>query len=280
MSIYSNVTEQDLINLRKLAEQQKNERAPKIKNKILKQTHDVKLAESLSPITERLDTINENTKKLGDVIEKSNSKIDLKSILNNPKYSREMQELIGSLMRSHNSLKLVQDESGKGTILGVPIQISSDSIKINESVYKLTPEVYRALSNPLYTGNTMKNDDDFLMLYNVLKDVKYTGYKDRPSNRKNFFTIDLPKKVSEINNIRFIENTDDSDSDLQGEGVKIIIPSNIIDIYTRLEVLLGLKLSGHTDTLTEASALIDQLYKLGEIQNKRQYQNALNKFTT
>ena len=29
MSIYSNVTEQDLINLRKLAEQQKNQRAQK-----------------------------------------------------------------------------------------------------------------------------------------------------------------------------------------------------------------------------------------------------------
>ena len=32
MSIYSNVTEQNLINLRKLAEQQKEQRAPKIKN--------------------------------------------------------------------------------------------------------------------------------------------------------------------------------------------------------------------------------------------------------
>ena len=51
MSIYSNVTEQDLINLRKLAEQQKNQRALKIKYKILKQIHDIKLAESLSPIT-------------------------------------------------------------------------------------------------------------------------------------------------------------------------------------------------------------------------------------
>ena len=36
MSIYSKVTEQDLINLRKLAEQQKNQRALKIKNRILK----------------------------------------------------------------------------------------------------------------------------------------------------------------------------------------------------------------------------------------------------
>ena len=54
MSIHSNVTEQDMNNLRKLAEQQKNQRALKIKNRILKQTHDVKLAESLSPITKKI----------------------------------------------------------------------------------------------------------------------------------------------------------------------------------------------------------------------------------
>ena len=72
MSIYSNVTEQDMISLRKLAEQQKNQRALKIKNRILKQTHDVKLAESLSPITKKLDEVKESTQKLGDVIKENN----------------------------------------------------------------------------------------------------------------------------------------------------------------------------------------------------------------
>ena len=67
---------------------------------------------------------------------------------------------------------------------------------------------------------------------------------------------------------------------LESQVLKIIIPSNIIDVYTRLEILLGLKLSGHTDTLTEASNLIDELYKRGEIQNKQQYRNALNKFSS
>ena len=55
MSIYSNVTEQDLINSRKRSEQKKSQRALKIKNRILKQTHDMKLAESLSPTIEKLD---------------------------------------------------------------------------------------------------------------------------------------------------------------------------------------------------------------------------------
>ena len=57
MSIYSNETEQDLIILRKLAEQQKNQRAEKIKSRILKQTHSINLAKSLSPITEKLDEV-------------------------------------------------------------------------------------------------------------------------------------------------------------------------------------------------------------------------------
>ena len=54
MIIYSNVTEQCLNTLRKLAEQQKNQRALKIKNRILKQTYDIKLAESLSPIIKKI----------------------------------------------------------------------------------------------------------------------------------------------------------------------------------------------------------------------------------
>ena len=71
MSTYSNVTEQDLIILRKLAEQQKNQRAEKIKITILKQTHDIKLAESLSPKPKKLNEVKESTQKLGDVIKEN-----------------------------------------------------------------------------------------------------------------------------------------------------------------------------------------------------------------
>ena len=53
MSIYSNVTEKDLINLRKLAVQQKEQRALKIKNKILDKTHDEKLVKSFLVLLQR-----------------------------------------------------------------------------------------------------------------------------------------------------------------------------------------------------------------------------------
>ena len=76
-----------------------------------------------------------------------------------------------------------------------------------------------------------------------------------------------------------IQNKTLDEIDLEDqENQKIVIPSNLFDIYTRLEVLLGLNLSRHTDTLTEASNLIDTLYKMCEIQSEQQYRNALKIF--
>ena len=71
MSIYSNVTEQDLINLRKLAEQQENQRALKVKNRISKKTHDRKSAENLSPITKKLDEVKETPQRIVELVKKS-----------------------------------------------------------------------------------------------------------------------------------------------------------------------------------------------------------------
>ena len=75
LSIYPNVTEKDLINLSKLAEQQKNQHANEIKNRTLKQTHDKKIAENFSPKTKHLSAVNESTKNIGEVFEKANSEI-------------------------------------------------------------------------------------------------------------------------------------------------------------------------------------------------------------
>ena len=147
MIIYSNVTEEDLNNLRKLAEQQKEQRTLIIKNKILKQTQHVKIAESLSPITKKLDTINEATINSEKVINETNlENNNRKALPNSASFSDSMREIIGSLMRSKNSLKITQNESRRAKILGVPIQISgADTIKINENIYELTPEIYKAL---------------------------------------------------------------------------------------------------------------------------------------
>ena len=47
MSICSNIKEKDLIILRKVAEQKKNQWSIKVEKRILEKTHDKKLAENL-----------------------------------------------------------------------------------------------------------------------------------------------------------------------------------------------------------------------------------------
>ena len=204
MSIYSNVRAQDLITLRKLAEQQKNQRAIKIKNRILQQIHDVKLAESLSPITKKLDevnkstqeslspiikkldNINESTKQLGDIVKESNSEIEnnkeivtMRSVL--------LQETFKNLTETSNSLKLNKDKNGNLSILGVPIQsLGGDKIQIYNNIYEFTPEIHKALSHTSYTGKSTKNENDHRTLYNFLVDVGYSGVGDEKTNQ-NFF---------------------------------------------------------------------------------------------
>ena len=97
----------------------------------------------------------------------------------------------------------------------------------------------------------MKIGYDILKMNKILNELGYTGIGGRESKRKVFSTKTLPKLIEETHNSTFEEITDNSD-DLQGERLKIVIPSNIMDIYTRLEILLGLKLSGQSDTLIES----------------------------
>ena len=112
------------------------------------------------------------------------------------------------------------------------------------------------------------------LLTNINKnDLNYTNTGNKSSQRKTFSSITLLKLVSDIRNKSFDVIINNS-AILQGKGGQIIKPSNVIDIYTRLEVLLGLKISGPTDTLTEAGNSIDDFYQRGEIQNEQRYRNA------
>ena len=123
MSIYSKVTEQDLINLRKLTEQQKEKRAPQIKNKILKQTHDVKLTESLPPITKKLDEVKETFQKLGKVIEKSQPEN------NTPQLAIENTP-------TENTPSLQPTENNEGVIYDVEIENTLNKMKDNTWIFK------------------------------------------------------------------------------------------------------------------------------------------------
>ena len=165
MSNYSNVSEQYLNIRRKLAEQQKNQRAEKIKNRILKQAHDVKLAESLSHITKKLEEVIKSTKKLGDVLKESNSANEntqevipvetesdnsegdntnhnVRTLPNSSIFCDLMAKTLGRLMSTANSLRIKSSLSG-ASILGVPIYtLGRGTLRIRDNDYELTPEFH------------------------------------------------------------------------------------------------------------------------------------------
>ena len=123
MRIYSNVTKQDLIILRKLAEQQKNQRAEKIENRILKQTHDIILAESLSPITNKLD---ETGKKIGDVV-------------------KDITQNSGNVIKENNTPQIAIEitptalqpiENNEGSIFDVELENTLNKMPTNTGFFK------------------------------------------------------------------------------------------------------------------------------------------------
>ena len=164
--------------------------------------------------------------------------------------------------------KMGEDKDGQRYWNGVPIEIPGDSrVKIKGKNFNITPNLQNVFTDT--TGKSLKKLDktENRTYKKLLQTLDFENY------RPKYGKINSGRYKNTINILNPIN--------LQGKRIeKIITPSNIIDIYTRLEVLLGLKLSGHTNTLTVASNLIDKLYKRGEIQNKQQYRNALNKFST
>ena len=137
----------------------------------MRQTHDIKLAESLSPITkkldevnksaqeslspinEKLDTINKSTRKVGNIIKESNSEIIPSNLLKNT---------FKSLENTTNSSKLNKDEDDIYSILKSAVKpLGGDKILVNgRNIYEFTPEIHKALSKSNYTGKSMKYEDD------------------------------------------------------------------------------------------------------------------------
>ena len=157
-----------------------------------------------------------------------------------------------------------------------PIKIiGGTEVQIKDNIINITPGIQKVLIDSSYKTAESMNDMDKVVSRDMLQ--KTDVYNRKPAKRR---TSGHDKSVrNHLDNE--VRRTWKLDSKLDVRGIKkVIIPSNIIDIYTRLEILLGLKLLGHTDTVTEASNLIDELSKRGEIQNEQQCRNALDKFQT
>ena len=172
MSIYSNVTEQDLDNLRKLAQQQKEQRAEKIKKRILKQTHDIKLAESLSPITKKLDEVNESTKQLvkkSDIVDENTQTPAIENITG----TQSLRDTLTLLKRSKNFFKLQENPDGKifwNKTLIIPQ--GENRVNINGYEFDIKPNIQNYFTNTGLTTKRMNNEDK-IFIYKILKNIRF-----------------------------------------------------------------------------------------------------------
>ena len=188
MSIYSNVIEQDLDNLRKLAQKQKEHRALKIKNRVLNETHDVKLAESLSPLTDKLDetcsrknsrnVIKESTQNLGNVIKENNT--PQLAIEYTPQPAIENNEGMIYDVELENTLNEMKDNTGffksshgrqRGWMINnYPIEmVGGTKVKINNNEYNITSGLQKVLTDKSYdTANSM-NDMEKVIFRDILQ---------------------------------------------------------------------------------------------------------------
>ena len=280
MSIYPNVTEEDLASLEKLANQQKNEKVRKIKNRIFKQTYDQKLAETFEPITKKIEEVVEVTKEL------ESPNVVNNFVLEPPPgvtITDDLFTTLGLMSKNSNKFEIVKDNQGRPKLNDIYINpVGGNDMKIGENIYEITPEIQKALTNTSYNFDKM-SDKDILIFARILDEIKYKPDDDNKSKRRDYIKTKLLLRVQKILNppIAAIASGESNEyvSDLEGNGTKtIVVPSDSDEIWNRLQVLLGLKLAGYTDTLIEASQLLDALFKKGEIKTEQQYRNAIDKF--
>ena len=103
-----------------------------------------------------------------------------------------------------------------------------NKIRFIESIYDITPGIQKLLTDTSNLPLKMLNDEDREIFINKIESLDFENYKAiRGESKSGRY------KQSKSN---FRKHS------WKGQGIeKVIIPSNIIDTYTRLEVLLGLK---------------------------------------
>ena len=200
--------------------------------------------------------------------------------------SRELFATVGKMVNARNEFKLDQKKGGRYMFNGVNVDpMGGNNVKIGENIYEITPSIQKALTETSYNFTKM-SDDDILTFSKILNDINYNPNEDNSSTRQKYIKNQLKSRVQNILKTPVAaiasgesDEYESLESDLEGNGTKtIVVPSDTDEIWTRLPVLLGLKLAGHTDTLIEASQLLDALLKRGEIETEQQYRNAINKF--
>ena len=114
--------------------------------------------------------------------------------------------------------------------------LGENIVSIKDEEYDINPNLQAHFTNTRLTAKRM-DDEDKITVFSILENVGFCSKIPKIrliSTRMKEALYNLPKAIAKIRNppVPTFENMEVSD-DLEGEGVKIIIPPNLIDKYTR-----------------------------------------------
>ena len=180
----------------------------------------MKLAESLSPITNKLyDVIKESTQKLGDVIEKNNTpQLDIENtpqpaientqpqqpIENNEGgvYDVDLENTLNKMTENTGFFKTYYDKQQGWMMNNIPIKTSGGTnVKISDNKYNIFPGLQKVFTDTKYeTAKSMSDMEKVVFRDMLLK----TGYynrkptKGKTSSRDRYIKNDLNNDVRRI----------------------------------------------------------------------------------
>ena len=161
----------------------------------------------------------------------------IRAFPNSSNFSNQLIGTIGSLMKSRFSSGLTQDVSSTPICLGAPNQtLAANTIKTRDNIYELIPEIHKDFSLTRYSCISMKYDSHNLTLHKISRDNEDTDGGDGLSKLEIFLQKIFLKKVAATETRMLNE---DEPHNLHCEVIEIRMPSNIIDSWTKLEILLG-----------------------------------------
>ena len=172
-------------NLPKLAEQQKNQRALKIKNRIIKQTHDIELAESLSTKTKKLDGVRDTTEKVVDLLKESQPETPHLAIEKTPNhqpiesierviYDVELENTLKNMSAKTGFFKTFIDRDRGWMWNGYPNKMKAGTeVEINDKEIDITPGFQKVSTDTSNIPLRKLNDKDRETLINILESLSF-----------------------------------------------------------------------------------------------------------
>ena len=166
-----------------------------------------------------------------------------------------------------NDSEVIQDAESNFSWNGYDIiPLGGNRMRIKDEDYDLTPGIQTAFTDTRNNFIDINIDERVLSTDKILDTLlwDHTKYSIRKPTRS--IEKDLIKRVDKILSPPSAappagnEESEEESGYSEGQGIKITIPANIIDVYTRSEILLEIKLSGHTNFLREAWYIIISWY--------------------